>query len=47
MIAKLQKWLCPKCGLEWFSIKGKTIFKCKKCGALCNWTENTWKVNEK
>lgn len=46
MIVKLQKWLCPKCGLEWWSVKGKLYFKCWECGTLCNHTKNIWKIND-
>ena len=43
---KLQKWICPKCGLEYWSLKGVLCFKCWECGIYCNWAENIWKINE-
>lgn len=46
MIYKLQKWKCPKCELEWWSIYGRVYFKCWECRSFCNWTPNIWKVNE-
>jgi tRNA(Ile2) C34 agmatinyltransferase TiaS len=46
MILKLQKWICPKCKLEWFTVKGKAYLRCLECKTLCDYTPNIWKVNE-
>jgi len=43
---KLQKWKCPNCQTEYWTMKGQLYLYCDECGTLCNWEENLWKINE-
>jgi len=46
MYTKLKKWLCPKCGLDWWSPEMKWFFQCLECGTYCDQIPNIWNVGE-